>query len=688
MRQKLLLTVVVLVIIAVTGRSVRCAESAKEDSKAKSPPTNALIVDPETGLQFRKARSLVGKQDIIGSTDQLSPNGKFLLDDVRVVPIEDGEPFQLVDFPAYRGVWSPDGSKVAFYSAGIWVIPVSPETGKPTGPPRKLVDGNYWYNYPVAWSPDSKSFAYTSPDLRGMWTYSVEDGSKLRIAHGGSSYARPSWSPDAKWIAYQGLDGWTWLCAAKGGTPRKLVHTKGVIHLPWSPDSNWIVCPTRKQLIFVRVADGRRIEVTLPEEVGQHLPWSGDGHKLVFYKSSYDWRISLKIVHCSGGAPMEPLSKLLYSGISQRWTADSKFVATNDWERYWVVPIAGGDPFALELNVQVKGKLLAQSISPDGKKLLFFAETDAKREYWVVPISIDQGRSTGAPAKIFDEPEAGSFQWSPDGEKLTVVCEGDIWIASADGSPPVRLTETPEREIGGDWDRDGRRIIWLSYSDSADRSVLYVCEPPHGKPKKLIEVSGQLGYRGLDGGTKIAYTVDDREKVAVWVIAFGGGEPKKLMELEGDRRTEFTYALSPNGRELALVLGDKVSAFSLPDGERREIADFHNAAWSLYPSIHWSPDGRTLAILLYPKSSFAIAMGERTRIFTVPASGGEWTELAADDKGDKYSFDWSPDGKWIAYSSDGMVKTRSESILWEVEITEFLKRTAEKASAGSSASED
>jgi len=72
----------------------------------------------------------------------------------------------------------------------------------------------------------------------------------------------------------------------------------------------------------------------------------------------------------------------------------------------------------------------------------------------------------------------------------------------------------------------------------------------------------------------------------------------------------------------------------------------------------------------------------------VPARGGKWTELAAADLGDKYSLDWSPDGKWIAYNSDGEAKTRPEGIIWELQVDSFLKNAAAKNLASSSPTED
>ncbi len=57
----------------------------------------------------------------------------------------------------------------------------------------------------------------------------------------------------------------------------------------------------------------------------------------------------------------------------------------------------------------------------------------------------------------------------------------------------------------------------------------------------------------------------------------------------------------------------------------------------------------------------------------VSEKGDKVIELAADDDNWK---DWlypSPDGKWISYDSEGSVKVRSESSIWEVNVEELVR---------------
>ncbi len=109
-------------IIPVTKLMIARVEKEKEKKmlKAKRDATldKKVIIDPKTGAKYNKIVSFTGRKDVIDypSGLKLSPNGKFLLRGNLVIPLEEGEPFNLVDMDAWRGIWSPNGKKVAFYT--------------------------------------------------------------------------------------------------------------------------------------------------------------------------------------------------------------------------------------------------------------------------------------------------------------------------------------------------------------------------------------------------------------------------------------------------------------------------------------------------------------------------------------------------------------------------------------------
>jgi len=176
----------------------------------ESSSDKAVIVDPETGIEYARIKTFMGKRDVITTIGgplllRLSPNGKFLLWGNLVLPMDGGDPFDLVDTHGWSA-WSPDGEKVVLRLDGAaWVIPVSPETGRSTGPARKLPGGEYW-SHRFSWSPDSERIAFerTEREHHGeIWIISVRDGALTQITDDPIWEGHPEWSPDGKTIAYR-----------------------------------------------------------------------------------------------------------------------------------------------------------------------------------------------------------------------------------------------------------------------------------------------------------------------------------------------------------------------------------------------------------------------------------------------------------------------------------------------------
>ena len=624
-----------------------------------------VITDPETAVKYTRTKTLVGKSDVIdidyaGLSLSLSPNGKFLLWRKLVVPLDGGEPFDLVDMVTLNSSWSPDGKKVAFYSSGaIWVIPVSPETGQSTGPAKKLLDGGYyglWVCGNPSWSPDSERivFEWRDKERQGdIWTLSVEDGALTQITD--DSGRDPIWSPDGKTIAYRmdrEEERETWLVPAEGGTPKKISTGKfkaGEGHPSWcnwywSPDSQWLVGYTLswERLWFLRFADGREFDVTRKKEVGYHFGWSPGGEKMLFYRSSYAPKSALKVVSVAGGPSFELGSRLTLWPWKQSWSPDSRMIVADGenkdgaegWYGLWVIPVAGGDPFLLELDVSIPGELAPYWYpSPDCGKLFFSVKrSDNGKDLWVVPISLKDGRTTGPAVMVFGAWEGRTaipWEWSPDGTKLAVIHKGDIWVASADGGEPVQITKTPEDEIGPKWSPDGKMIAY-------------------------------------SGG-------------ALMVVPASGGEATKILDITG-RSVE--YAWSPDSKELGVLSSNRlyrkegvILTISIPDGKTRQILDLGEQPVDDARNLRWSPDGRNLALT---GSNYLTIVDSKPRnqILIVPAEGGRVTGIAADysgGMGNNYGpISWSPDGNWISYSSDAFVKTRPEGEIWEADVSELL----------------
>jgi Tol biopolymer transport system component len=641
-------------IIPVTKLLVDRVEQAKKDEETRramgAAEDKGFIIDPDTGVKYTRIERFSGKNDVIVDTTEsnrlgftpLSPNGKFLLYGKLVVPVDGSEPFDLVDMPATRCNWSPDGSNVVFYTGGaICMVPVSPQTARPTAPVRKLLDGRYRWGPKASWSPDGEKLAFGRTGNRrhgigggDIWTLSVKDGSLTQITDDPAGEFGPKWSPDGKSIVYAMRRNRLsfWLVSAEGGTPRKIIEPEGRCIPFWSPDSKWILYTVEGRIHLYRPDDNKELEIVPPNEVvGDFFSWSPDGKKMLFYRPSYGYEYGLKVVSAFGGPPFD-LGRHVTLYPEHVWSPDDRMIVAEGGSedgRYglWVSPLSGGVPALLTMDVSVRGSPSPISVSPDAKKLVFDVKRDdGTDDLFVVPISLQEARTTGPAIKIFEGLWRGSganvtTSWSPDGSKLAVIHRWDVWIAFSNGDQPVQITKTPERELWPKWSPDSRTV---SYVAGSERSF-YV------RP-----VSGREATR-----------IPGADRTSAW---------------------------SPDSKSLVIQSEGVISVVSVASGETQQIAAMKDLGLERVFCFSWSPDGRHIACV-----GEHIEKGDAGPVFIIPVEGGEVTTLATGDTSCKYLLHWSHDGKWISYSSEGPAKVRPAGTMWEAGFEQIVSKASAAA---------
>jgi Tol biopolymer transport system component len=624
------------------GRKAKAQRDAAADKK--------IIIDPETGVEYHKIGSLTGRKDVIDHTWalKLSPNGKFLLFENLVIPLNEEEPFNLVDMDACRGIWSPDGKRVAFYTKDgpIWIVPVSPEKGQAIGPPKRLLDVKFGWQGHVSWSPNSEKIVFfgTEGKYKGdIWTVSVKDGALTQITDDPVFEMNPIWSPDGKTIAYNKSRSEIWAVSPDGGNPRKIIDVGRGIPVAWSPDSYWLLflAPEMKYSLY-RFADGRVFDINQPIGFRAFFSWSPDGKSLLFYRSSYEYLCTLRVVSTSGGPSFELGRELKLWPYVHHWSPDSKMIITKggypiapenaDDLAFWMIPLAGGEAKSIELDVPEVSKPQPRSLSHDCKKLLFFEEqSEDKEDLYVVPVSLKDARPIGPAIKVFEGRDKQHIgygrrdRWalSPDGTRLAVVHRGDIWITSAAKGNPVNITNSLVAESFPVWSPDSKMIAYTASSGEEGEKSLYIIPASGGKAKKILDTS---------------------------------------------HREDFDW--SPDGKEMAFISEGKILVIPISGGKTREIFDLEEFHIVRAGGLSWLPDGKNFVFIGEKEEEYGI----KNRIFLVSEKVDKIMELGADDDnlgaGSLYP---SPDCKWISYDSEGQAKVRSEGTIWEVKLEELIK---------------
>ena len=304
------------------------------------------------------------------------------------------------------------------------------------------------------------------------------------------------------------------------------------------------------------------------------------------------------------------LSLTLTAGLSFAQTAPEKLVL----EDLLDVPALRGSP----------------ALSPDGR---LFA-TVQEGQVALLPAA------GGTPRKLTSLPGAKSeLSWSRDSQKLAFVSEGGIWVVPAKGGEPRRLTDGPAgpgdpRGATDHWPRWNPKGRWILFqSGRRGRNELYVVDEQGGKPVLLAATElyfgrDSLGPTSPDGGDAVS---SDRF------------DPNPSWSPDGTR-------ISYTERSRKYFSGKlKVLAFDHAQGKAKgEALDLYTAAndrggaWAVNTAA-WSPDGRSLAVVLQESGW--------DKIYLLPAAGGPAKPVTSGDYEDG-TPEYSADGKWIAIVSN------------------------------------
>jgi dipeptidyl aminopeptidase/acylaminoacyl peptidase len=246
----------------------------------------------------------------------------------------------------------------------------------------------------------------------------------------------------------------------------------------------------------------------------------------------------------------------------------------------------------------------------------------------------------------------GSPSWSPDGRWIVFTVsewnkkenrrDSHIYLISASGGDPVKLTNGERGESSPQWSPDGRSIAFLASRDSSAQggqasggrgNQVWVISVRGGEAEKVTdEESGVSQFRWSPDGNQIAYVVRDT--------------PKDKAEREKRKRDKFD----------AIVVDSDFSyshLWTINAGTKEKKRLTEGAFTAGDPQ--WSPDGRWVAYTINrmgsQESSFIGTLEDRNSdIFIVAAAGGQPRQLTA-NKGPDSQPRWSPDGKHVAYLS-------------------------------------
>lgn len=231
---------------------------------------------------------------------------------------------------------------------------------------------------------------------------------------------------------------------------------------------------------------------------------------------------------------------------------------------------------------------------------------------------------------------------SPDGSLIAYVVrapmmEGEqseflsqIWIVSADGKSNVQYTRGEKSANNPAFSPDGAYLAFTS--ERSEKNQVWIMRVLGGEAEQLTKAkSGVAEFKWSPDGTAIAYTMKDtltaeEEKAKK--------EKRDVILVDQDLKYNHLYTISLSKNED----GDR-------ETQRLTQGDFHITAFD------WSPDGKSLVFAHQPDPRINTGFSYKD-ISTVPTDSGAVTPIVTWDGADDDPL-YSPDGKWIAFTSQG-----------------------------------
>jgi eukaryotic-like serine/threonine-protein kinase len=502
------------------------------------------------------------------------------------------------------------------------------------GPPVQATDGSRVY------------FSETPPSGYVIAQTSVGGGEVVRlpVTSGGARFLNLfDISPDRSQLLIGasseiGFEGPLWVVHLPDAAARRLGDLTAS-DATWSPDGKTITY-TKTREVFVANADGsgsRRL-VTLPAPVilsGVSITprWSPDARVLRFTANNKGlsslWEVS------ADGTHLHPLfaSESNSRGISECcgvWTPDGKYFVYNSIrdrvatisairESHGLLQRARSKPVQLTAGPM---HLWGPSPSVDGKRLFVIGEqsrgelmrydsnsrqfvtflsgisaegldfsTDRK---WVTYVTFPDGvlwrsRVDGSERlQLSNLPMTAALpRWSPDGKHIAFsgLTPGETWnlfVISADGGSPEKLTPSENSQLDPDWSADGQSLVFGELGGSATASI-YVLNLKTRQVSTLPGSKGMFSPRWSPDGRFISATSHDGFKMFLFDLT-----PQTWKELDSghnynypmwSRDSNYIYFANP------FENGTSFYRFRVSDNKLERVADANltrGVAWGTF----------------------------------------------------------------------------------------------------------
>jgi Tol biopolymer transport system component len=323
----------------------------------------------------------------------------------------------------------------------------------------------------------------------------------------------------------------------------------------------------------------------------------------------------------------------------------------NESADLFVLDVASGASTRLTTSARTEF-VMAPVWSPDGSRIAYVTILKGQEGIYVRP-----SNGQGSAELLYKNP--GAFMnlsdWSSDGRFLTFAISdltgGTLYTLPLEGGAdrkPVEIFHSDLRMFGPKFSPDGRFLsyIMIDKANRADVFVRPVDPAATGAPAQISDGSFSPAFWRRDG-KELYYLARDQSVMVAEVNTsqtFSFTKPKVLFRQESKVPDRLAYVSADGERFLALPPPRGPQLQQITIFNRKGEVEQKVGEPGLYSQPSFSPDGKRL---LVSKNDLQTGQAD---LWTIDLATGTNTRLTNDTL-PKVSPVWSPDGKYIYYTS-------------------------------------
>ena len=272
----------------------------------------------------------------------------------------------------------------------------------------------------------------------------------------------------------------------------------------------------------------------------------------------------------------------------------------------------------------------------------------------------------------------GEFEVSPDHKKVLFSItyydieqnkgNRELYLMNTDGSGLEQLTKTPENESDYTWRPDSRKIFYLSYSGGS--SQVWEMNPDGTGNKQITSIEGGInGYKFSKDMKKIAYSADV-DLPDPYTDKLFEGLPKTTGKIYNTMVFRHWDSWREGFSHLFIADFSGSGVTNTVDIMQGEPFDFPNKPFGGMEQMSWHPDGKLLAYSCHKKNGRDYAVSTNTDIYIYDTESKQTSNLTGAIKGYDNAPVYSPDGRYIAWTSmerDGYEADKNRLMVYDLQ---------------------